>query len=402
MGVSAEPIRLDRSLVRDPWAVYPDLRTEAPVRPVVMPDGTPGWLVTRYAEAKALLDDRRLSKDRLSAVPLYPDPDNGLHTLPLSDNMLHVDPPDHTRLRRLVSKTFTSRAVARLRPAIQRIADDLLVTMAADAAEHGSVDLLDALAFPLPIAVISELLGVPHDDRARLRGWSKAFTSGVPLTELNRAAQEVSEYLAGLVAAKRAEPTDDLLSDLVQVTDEGDRLSETELAAMALLLVIAGHETTVNLIGNSVLALLRHPDQLAALRADPALLPGAIDEFLRYEGPIHIATTRFTTEPVQVGDVTIPADEFVFISLLAANRDAERFPDADRLDITRAAGGHLAFGHGIHYCVGAPLARLEAEITLSTLLRTFGTLRLAGDPTELTWRGSSLIHGLRHLPVRVS
>jgi cytochrome P450 len=399
MGVSAQPLRLDRMLVRNPWAVYQDLRADAPVRPVVMPDGTPGWLVTRYADAKALLDDRRLSKDRVRSASLYPDPEHGLHALPLSDNMLNADPPDHTRLRRLVSKTFTSRAVARLRPAIQRIADDLLDAMAA---KRGTVDLLDALAFPLPIAVISELLGVPHADRERLRAWSKAFTSGVPLTELHRAADEVSGYLTELVAVKRAAPTEDLLSDLVQVTDDGDRLSENELAAMALLLVVAGHETTVNLIGNSVLSLLRHPGQLAMLRADPALLPGAIEEFLRYEGPIHIATTRFTTEAVEVGDVTIPPGEFVMISLLEANRDAERFPDADRLDITRAAGGHLAFGHGIHYCVGAPLARLEAEITLGALLRRFGTLTLAGDPTELVWRGSSLIHGLRHLPVRTS
>jgi cytochrome P450 len=402
MGVAAEPIRLDRMLAHDPWAVYEQLRSPGPVCPVIVPGDLPGWLVTRHADARLLLDDRRLSKDRRRAAHLYPDPDNGLHALPLSDNMLNFDPPDHTRLRTLVSKAFTARTVARLRPAIQRIADDLLVTMAADVAEHGSVDLLDALAFPLPIAVISELLGVPHDDRERLRGWSKAFTSGVPLAELNRTAHEVSTYLADLVIAKRAQPTDDLLSDLVQVSDEGDRLSETELAAMALLLVVAGHETTVNLIGNSVLALLRHPDQLAALRADPALLPGAVEEFLRYEGPIHIATTRFTTEPVQVGDVTIPADEFVFISLLEANRDAERFPDADRLDITRAAGGHLAFGHGIHYCLGAPLARLEAEITLGALLRTFDTLSLAGEPTELEWRGSSLIHGLRRLPIHAS
>jgi cytochrome P450 len=400
MAVSAQPLRLDRMLVRDPRSVYAGLRTEAPVQQVVMPDGVPGWLVTDHADARVLLDDRRLSKDHRRAADLRSGP-AGAYSLPLANHMLNLDPPDHTRLRKLVSKAFTSRAVARLRPAIERIADDLLDAMAADLAAHGEVDLLDALAFPLPIAVISELLGVPHADRARLRMWSKAFTSGVPTEVLVRASDEVGAYLADLVAAKRAEPTEDLLSDLVQVSDEGDRLSENELVSMALLLIVAGHETTVNLIGNSVLALLRHPDQFAALRADPALLPGAIEEFLRYDGPIHIATIRFTTEPVPVGDVTIPAGEFVMISLLEANRDADRFSDPDRLDITRPAGGHLAFGHGIHYCVGAPLARLETRITLDRLLSRFDTLALAGDPTELQWRGSLLIHGLRNLPVRL-
>jgi cytochrome P450 len=400
MAVSAQPLRLDRMLVRDPRSVYAGLRTEAPVQQVVMPDGVPGWLVTDHADARVLLDDRRLSKDHRRAADLGSGP-AGAYSLPLANHMLNLDPPDHTRLRKLVSKAFTSRAVARLRPAIERIADDLLDAMAADLAAHGEVDLLDALAFPLPIAVISELLGVPHADRERLRMWSKAFTSGVPTEVLVRASDEVGAYLADLVAAKRAEPTEDLLSDLVQVSDEGDRLSENELVSMALLLIVAGHETTVNLIGNSVLALLRHPDQFAALRADPALLPGAIEEFLRYDGPIHIATIRFTTEPVPVGDVTIPAGEFVMISLLEANRDADRFTDPDRLDITRPAGGHLAFGHGIHYCVGAPLARLETRITLDRLLSRFDTLALAGDPTELQWRGSLLIHGLRNLPVRL-
>ncbi|MFC7110053.1 cytochrome P450 [Nonomuraea rubra] len=206
-------------------------------------------------------------------------------------------------------------------------------------------------------------------------------------------------YLTGLVAAKRAAPGEDLLSELVHISDEGDRLSQDEVVSMAFLLLVAGHETTVNLIANSVLALLGDPAQMAMLRADPSLLPGAVEEFLRFDGPINIATLRFTTEAIRVGDIEIPADEFVFISLLAANRDPDRYPDPDRLDITRPGGGHLAFGHGIHYCVGAPLARLEAQIAIGRLLGRFSTIEL-GSPV-LQWRASTLIRGLQTLPVRV-
>jgi cytochrome P450 len=206
-------------------------------------------------------------------------------------------------------------------------------------------------------------------------------------------------YLGRLIAEKRGNPGEDMLSDLVHASDEGDSLSEAELVSMAFLLLVAGHETTVNLIGNGVLALLREPAQLAALREDPALLPGAVEEFLRFDGPLHFATQRVTTEPVEIGDVTIPAGQFVVISLLGANRDPERFPDPDRLDITRPAAGHVAFGHGIHHCVGAPLARLEAEIAIGALLARFPAIRLSAD--TLRWRASSLMHGLETLPVRL-
>jgi cytochrome P450 len=400
MDVSA-PIRLERSFVRDTRSVYEMLGTDAPPRPVIMPDGVPGWLVTRYTEARALLDDRRLSKDHARAAELFPDGLAAGHRTPLGAHMLNADPPDHTRLRKLVNKAFTSGAVARLRPRVEEITDELLAGTAAAMTADGEADLLETLAFPLPVAVISELLGVPHSDRERLRAWSRAFTSGAPAEATWRAYQEADTYLRSLVAAKRDEPAEDLLSDLVRVSDEGDRLSEDELVAMAFLLLVAGHETTVNLIGNGVLALLRHPDQLAALRADRSLLPGAVEEFLRYDGPLHMATVRFTTEAVPVGDVLIPPGEFVMISLLAANRDGTRFDDPERFDVTRQPGGHVAFGHGIHYCVGAPLARLEGEIAFGRLLDRFATLELARDAGELTWRGSILMHGLRDLPVRV-
>ncbi|HVV23890.1 MAG TPA: cytochrome P450 [Pseudonocardiaceae bacterium] len=395
MGVT-EPVRLDKRFAREPWSVYPALRADVPARPVIMPDGVPGWLVTRYAEARMLLDDPRVSKDLARGVELFPSGTAGPYGQPLAGHMLNADPPDHTRLRGLVSKAFTPRAVARLRPRIEEITDGLLDTVAGE----DVIDLMDAFAFPLPIAVISELLGVPHADRERLRAWVRAIVSGAPADVQQVASDEVLVYFRSLVADKRAVATEDMLSDLVRVTDGGDRLTEDELVAMAFLLLLAGHETTVNLIGNSVLALIRNPDQLKALRDDPALLPAAVEEFLRFEGPLHIATLRFTVADVPVGDAVIPAGSFVMVSLLAANRDPERFASPDELDIGRSATGHVAFGHGIHYCLGAPLARLEMEIAIGRLLDRFD-VALVGDVESLRWRGSTLVHGLRNLPVRL-
>ena len=389
-------MELDKGWIRDPWPLYREMRREGPVRRVVMPDGVPGWLVTDHAEAKALLDDRRLSKSVVRARELFPPGTLGAYGTPLAEHMLNDDPPNHTRLRRLVSKAFTSGAVSRLRPQIERITDELLDGI------DGEVDLIESFAFPLPIAVISALLGVPHEDRSRIKAWSRSFISGVPGEALATAAREQTAFLRDLVATKRATPAEDLLSDLVHVSDEGDRLSEDELVAMAFLLLIAGHETTVHLLGNAVYSLLRNPKQEELLRADRSLLPGAVEEFLRTGSPIHIATLRFTTEPVPVGDVEIPAGEFVMVSLLAANADEARFDDPHELDVTRPAGGHLAFGHGIHYCLGAPLARLEGEIAIGRLLDRFPSLRLGVDPAELHWRTSTLVRGLRELPVIAS
>jgi cytochrome P450 len=401
MRVLDEPIRLDQDFIQHPHVAYERLRAEAPVRPAIMPRGLRVWLVTGYADAKALLADPRLSKDNNRARELFEARVTGstsAFSSSLAAHMLNMDPPDHTRLRKLVNKAFTGRTVSRLRPRIAQIADELLDSVAA----AGTVDLLESFAFPLPITVISELLGIPGEDRDRFRGWSNMIVSAASPERLRENSTAMAGYLAELIAAKRAEATDDLLSNLVHVSEEGDKLSEVELISMAFLLLVAGHETTVNLIGNGVLALLERPDQLAALRADPSLLPNAVEEFLRFEGPVNIATLRFTTEPVRVGDVEIPAGEFVMVSLLAANRDGDRFAGPDRLDVTRPAGGHLAFGHGIHYCVGAPLARLEAEIALGKLVSRFGTLALDGPATSLRWRDSTLMRGLHTLPVRVA
>jgi cytochrome P450 len=310
--------------------------------------------------------------------------------------MLNSDPPDHTRLRRLVGKAFTTRRIEELRPRIEQITEELLDAMAG----KDEVDLLDAFAFPLPITVICELLGVPQDDRDDFRIWSNRLVSGSEAAELvSQAAASMAEYLTKLVAAKRANPGDDMVTALVHARDEDDRLEENELVSMLFLLLVAGHETTVNLIGNSTLALLRNPDQLAALHADPSLLHGAIEEFLRYDGPVQLATLRFTTQPLTIAGTVIPEGEFVMVALTSANRDQEKFADPDRLDVTRPAGGHMAFGHGIHYCLGAPLARLEGEIALGRLLARFPELRLAAEPQELTWRVSTIIRGLETLPV---
>jgi cytochrome P450 len=398
-----EPVTLEESFVQDPHAVYDLLRKQAPAHKVRLPFGTDAWMVTRYEEARAALADPRLSKDMARADEFWMRAyDNVSEEVAetfdraLSAHMLNADPPDHTRLRKLVNKAFTARRVEALRPRIEEITEDLLAGMA----KQDEVDLLEAFAFPLPITVICELLGVPVEDREDFRKWSALILSDTG--DETSASRQMAGYLRDLIERKRAGTGDDLLYALLQARDDDDRFSEHELIAMVFLLLVAGHETTVNLIGNGVLALLRNPSQLELLRSDPSLLPGAIEEFLRYDGPINLATFRWTTEPVQLGPVEIPMGEFVLVSLLGANHDPERFADPSRLDITRPAGGHVAFGHGIHYCLGAPLARLEGEIAIGRLLERFPNLRLTSEqPTMLHWRASTLIHGLEELPVRL-
>ncbi|WP_436500861.1 cytochrome P450 family protein [Actinokineospora sp. HUAS TT18] len=395
-------IRLDDAFSQDPHALYAQLRTTGPARRVVMSTGVNVWLVTDYAEARAALSDPTLSKDVSRAGELmerHMEP--GANRTPfdssLSAHMLNTDPPNHTRLRKLVNKAFTARGIDHLRPRVQEISDDLLDKMAG----LDEVDLLEAFAFPLPITVICEVLGVPGTDRDDFRSWTEVLMSNDRTERIFTAAASMQQYLVGLIEAKRAEPGNDLLSELVQASDDDDRLTGDELVSMAFLLLVAGHETTVNLIGNGMLALLENPDQLAALRADFSLLPNAIEELLRHEGPVGMATFRYTTQPLTLGDTEIPADEFVVVGLSAANRDPARFPDADRLDITRDPVGHLAFGHGIHYCVGAPLARLEGEIAIRSLLTRFPDLALAEAAHTLRWRDSMVIRGLENLRVRL-
>lgn len=378
----------DAEFFADPYPVYARLRAEAPVQPV--PIGSHGhrvWMITGYAEARAALADPRLSKD---TARFFADrPSNRSLASVVSRTMLATDPPDHTRLRRLVTSAFTSRTVQRLRPRIEAIADELLDDMA----EHTTVDLVDAYAAPLPITVISELLGVPEPDRGDVRTWSNRLFTSDDHASVDAASHRLADYMTDLVAAKRASPGDDLISRLIAVHDDGDRLSAHELVSLAVLLIIAGHETTTTLIANATLALLTHPEQLASLHAEPSGYPQAVEELLRYDPPSTIATFRHTIEGVHLGDTEIPAGEVVMIALGAANRDPARFPDPDRLNLDRTTTGHLAFGHGPHHCLGALLARLEAEIALRHLIDRFPHLHLATDPTDLTWRPSRLIHG---------
>ncbi|HZB50294.1 MAG TPA: cytochrome P450 [Mycobacteriales bacterium] len=371
------------------------------VHQLAMTSGFRPWLVSGYAEARAALADPRLAKDAARVAELLDRQALGgrdsMFGRSLAHHMLNTDPPEHSRLRRLVNKAFTPRAVERLRPRVEEICADLLAGMAGRA----ELDLLEALAVPLPIRVICELLGVPAADRADFRGWSNTLVSALPAAVQAPASAAMSDYLHGLVRAKRAEPAGDMLSALATVTEAGDRLTDGELVAMAFLLLAAGHETTVNLIGNGVLALVTHPAQLAALRADRSRLPAAIEEFLRYDGPVSQATLRFTAEPVEIGGTPIPAGEFVLVSLDAANHDRRRYAEPDAFDIGRDAAGHLAFGHGIHYCLGAPLARLEAEVAFTGLLDAYERIELAVPADRLEWRFSVVMRGLERLPVRL-
>jgi cytochrome P450 len=310
--------------------------------------------------------------------------------------MLSADPPDHTRLRRLVAGAFTMRRIEALRPRIEEITDELLAAMTG----RDRVDLIDALAFPLPIQVICELLGVPAADRDSFRAWTTVIVTGSVASDHGHGAMRaMASYIRELITERRARPGDDLLSGLIGVRDAGDRLSEDELSSMVFLLLIAGHETTVNLIGNGVHLLLTERDRWDRLRADPGLLPGAIEEFLRLEGPVETSTYRYATEDLEIGGQPIRAGDAVLVSLLAADRDGSRFPEPDELRLDRAQNPHLAFGHGIHYCLGAPLARLEAQVAFGKLLARFPELRPAGSAGELSWRPGYLIRGLHELPV---
>lgn len=388
-------VELGLEYVQDPYSVNERLRDQGAAVQVIMPNGMRAWLITRYAEARAALMDARLSKQAYTIRGKYRpgSPESVLFT-----HMLNTDPPDHDRLRRLVNKVFTARRVEQLRPRLAAIAGELLDQMgAADEA-----DLVEAFAFPLPIIVICELLGLPAADREAFREWSDAVVSAMTRqAEVDDAAVAWSAYMAEQVEKKREQPADDLLSALVHVEDGGDRLSRDELLAMVFLLVAAGHETTVNLIAGAVLALLLNEQQGARLLADLSLLPGAVDELLRFVSPGGHATLRGTLEPVEVGGTLIPAGEVVLVSLSSANHDPAQYVSPDRLDIGREATGHLGFGHGIHYCLGAPLARMEAEIALTALLTRYPAMTLAISPAELRWKPSTLVHGPVSLPVRL-
>jgi cytochrome P450 len=396
-------------LLQDPYPFYRMLRTTQPVFRVPIGDiDSPGiWILTRHRDVQAVLKDARFSvvRQRAKIVEQYADQlalgvavgeGGGLRS------MLVMDPPDHTRVRGLVSKAFTPRRVAALRPRIEAIVAELL-----DAIGGREWDAIDALAAPLPAIVIAELLGVPSKDHRKFKEWSGELVSAVgagnPLAvreQFEKALARLVEYLSGIIEERRrsSTPGDDLISAMIEAQEERDALTDAELLATSNLLLLAGHETTTNLIGNGTLALLRHPDQLARLRADRTLLRSAIEELLRFDSPVQ-ATARVPVEDVAIGDATLPAHAMVICGIGAANRDPDAFPEPDRLDLARADDQHLSFGFGVHFCLGAPLARLEAEVAFGALLDRFPKLELATDE-PLTYRSNFILRGLTRLPLR--
>ena len=380
----------------NPYPFYRALREEDPVHQ--SPLGF--WVCTRYDDAVMILRDPRFGREgmakRMEArLGLTQDTSR-------ARDMLFQDPPDHTRLRALVSRAFTPRVVEVMRPHIQEIVDGLLDRV--DGAR--AMDVIEDLAYPLPVTVICEMLGVPAADQDIFKSWSTDIARSLDAAILPADSDAIprgrdarlglADYFRSLIATRRKDPKPDLLSALIAAEEEGNKLSEGELVSTCMLLLIAGHETTVNLIGNGLLALLQHPDQLRALRDDPGLIQTGVEELLRFDGPVQ-RTGRMTTEEVEIGDKRIPRDSVVVSVIGAANRDPKQFADPDRLDVSRKDNRHIAFGFGIHFCLGAPLARLEGQIALGTLLRRMPKLALVSDVPE--WRESSTLRGLKSLPV---
>ena len=389
----------------DPFPVFAEVREVGAVQQVKLADGHAAWLVVRHDEARAALNDSRLSKDMHAALATGSDVvAEGLPGPAFARHMLSVDPPDHTRLRRLVSAAFSPRTVEALRPRVQTIVDDLLDNLAARE-PHSRADLVTAFAFPLPFTVICELLGVPEPDRTGLgqglTGLLVPTSTPAEYALAREASDAVVAMLEALVETKQGAPGEDLVSGLISARDGEERLNSQELLSTIFQLIVAGHDTTTSLIGNSVVDLLRNPGQLAKLRADPSKMTAAVEECLRHDAPVPHSTFRYAIEPVQLGDVTIPTGAQVIICLASANRDAARYASPERLNIDRADSRHLAFGHGIHHCLGAPLARMEGRLALGSLFRRFPELRLAVDIDQLHWgHGDGLVlRGLSELPI---
>jgi cytochrome P450 len=402
--------------VTDPYTAYGRIREEAPALRGTFFGGAPVRVVTRYDEVRAVLgDSARFANDpgsvpgsgaadlKLAALEQVGIPRDLLHYL--ADSIVSADGAHHTRLRKLVSRAFTVRRVAALRPRVEEITAGLLDRVATSGADGAAVDLVEEFAYPLPITVICELVGIPEADRPSWHEWSKDLAT-MDRERIPAALRDMVDHVLDLIARRRADPGDDLLTGLVRAQDEdGDRLSDSELVTMVLSLVVAGHETTAHLISNAVVALLTRPDELARLRADPALWPGAITELMRRIGPVQFASTRYALVDTELGGVTIRAGEGVQPALVAANSDPREFADPDRLDVARRTTergeGHVGFGFGPHYCLGAALARQEGEVALRALVERFPGLALAVDPGELVWLPVPGMRRLESVPLRV-
>jgi len=406
-----ERIAIGPDFIKDPFPLLRRLREAGPVHQVVFgKDFAPcRWLVTRYADVKAGFGDPRLSNQILT--PLREERD--VDALPLTTRamrradallgraMANVDPPDHTRLRALVVRAFSAKRMDALRPRVEQLTDELLDAVAGRAA----FDVVASVAFPVPIQVLCELLGVPPEDGKVFRAAARVLSGFLPddaaALECIRSLDAFEDYIRALIVERRARPSDDLLSDLIRVQEGEHRLSEEELVAMAALMIFAGHETTLQVIANGMLALLTNPDQLATLRASPDLLPNAVEEILRFDGPANPGLHRYVLADVEIGGVTIPAGSYVMLGTASANRDPAVFESPDSFDVTRRFHAPpLAFGFGLHYCMGARLAKIEGEVVIGALLRRFPDLRLAAEPQGLQWR-PGFLRGLVELPVSI-
>ncbi|MCU0514327.1 MAG: cytochrome P450 [Anaerolineae bacterium] len=391
----------DRATRANPQAVYARMREQQPIYPAVGPgSGHTFWFFTRYEDVVTVLKDQRFGKDVKRGLPpalaqryIFEDENPAFEAI--NRHLLNLDAPDHTRLRALVHKAFTPRMVQELQPRIQQIAEALLKDMQG----RREADLIEDFAFPLPIIVIADMLGVHPEYRDKFREWTKILLFGDAEDKAVTAVMEFVQYVSDLIEEREREHKPDVLGELVRAEEAGQRLDRLELMAMVFLLLVAGHETTVNLIGNGTLLLLQHPDQMALLRARPELIRPAIEEMLRYNGPVETTTWRWAFEDVTVGGVVIPQGDIVLPSLLAANRDPAVFDNPEVFDITRDPNRHIAFGAGVHYCLGAPLARLEGTIAIQTMLERLPRLALNTDVAALEWNESLLLHGMKALPV---
>ncbi|MFA9459140.1 cytochrome P450 [Halalkalibacter sp. AB-rgal2] len=379
---------------QNPYEYYEKIRSHKPFAKVKMfNEDQYSWMAFSYEAAEAVLKDKRFIKDMKTVYPELTD-----ETIsPIAHSMLFSDPPNHRRLRSLAQNGFTPQKIAKLRGRIEEIAKEQAIMMK----HKKAVDFIEDYAFPIPIRVICELLGIPSEDRLDFQRWSTVIVEITEAPRYEEAMDEFTAYLQKLIEQKRLDPQEDLLSELIQAEEEDEQLSLKELYGFVILLIVAGHETTVNLIANGLLALLTHPEQLALLKEDPSLIGQAIDELLRFNGPVEFSTDRWASESFTFMGQQVEKGDHVLVSLASADHDPSKFDDPNNLDITREKSPHLAFGKGIHYCLGAPLAKLEGEIALQVLLEEYPNLSLAADLSHLQWRQSLIIRGLKHFPIKL-
>lgn len=401
--------RLPDDFMQHPYEVLERYRIAGRVHHVVFPHGAKVWLVTQYDDIRMPLSDPRVSKDgrrmnemfaRHSGIPVEEGESVSVgFDDELSQHMLNSDPPRHTRLRGLVNKAFTLRRMEAFRPRIDQVVDELLDKLEG----RSDIELVNEFALPVPIIIICDLLGIPFDDRDMFRRWAVELVGAGQDPEIVEAASKnVVEYANNAINDKRAHPGDDMVSELLRGQDGGDRLTQDELVAMIFLFTVAGHVTSQHTLSNAIFSLLTHPEELVKLRSDPSLIAGAVDELMRFDGGVGVATFRFTTADIPVGDVVIPAGEILALSIGSAHRDQARYPSPDDLDIARRPLGVLGFGHGTHFCIGQPLAKIQTEVALGKLIARFPHLRLTANPEELRWESSTLLRGLITLPVAVT